>query len=87
MLALAWAEHSMTLSELSAGLEVSAEDLREAMRSLYRRHFLLISRGIRQIEDTYLLSRPAREYVSRYLLPETPRELPIETLRIANRRR
>ncbi len=87
MLALAWAEHSMTLSELSAGLEISAEDLREAMRSLYQRHFLLISRGIRQIEDTYLLSRPARKYVSRYLLPETPPELPIETLRIANKRR
>ena len=87
MLALAWAEHSMTLSELSASLETSAEDLREAMRSLYRRHFLLISRGIRQIEDTYLLSQPARAYVRRYLLPETPRKLPIEELKIAKRRR
>ncbi|MYD36820.1 MAG: hypothetical protein F4X20_07445 [Dehalococcoidia bacterium] len=87
MLALAWADHSMTLSELSASLETSAEDLREAMRSLYRRHFLLISRGIRQIEDTYLLSRPARDYVSRHLLPKTPSKLPIEELRIANRRR
>lgn len=61
MLALAWAEHSMTLSELSASLETSAADLREAMRSLYRHHFLLISRGIRQIEDTSCFhSPPAR---------------------------
>ena len=87
ILVLAWAERSMTLRELSASLETSAESLREAMRSLYRRHFLLVSRGIGQIEDTYLLSRPARLYARRYLLPETPRELPIETLSTPNKRR
>ncbi len=86
MLVLAWAERSMTLSELSSSLETSAEDLREAMRSLYRRRFLLISRGIGQIKDTYLLSQPARAYVRRYLLPETPRKLPIETLTAASKR-
>ena len=87
MLFLAQAERSMTLRELSAGLETSAEDLREAMRSLYRRHFLLISRGIGQIEDTYLLSQSARKYVLRYLLPEAPRELPIEVIRTTEKRR
>ena len=87
MLSLAQAERSMTLRELSAGLETSAEDLHEAMRSLYRRHLLLVSRGIGQIEDTYLLSQPARVYVRRYLLPETPRELPIEVIKTAHRRR
>ena len=87
ILFLAQAKRSMTLSELSAGLEISAEDLREAMRSLYRRHFLLVSRGIGQIKDTYLLSRPARAYVRSYLLPDTPRELPIEVLTTTSRRR
>ena len=87
MLFLAQAERSMTLRELSAGLETSAEDLREAMRSLYRRHFLLVSRGIGQIEDTYLLPQPARKYVRRYLLPETLGELPIEVPRITEKRR
>ena len=86
MLVLAWAERSMTLSELSASLETSAEDLREAMRSLYRRQFLLISRGIGQIRDTYLLSQPARAYVRRHLLPETPRKLPIENLTATSKR-
>ena len=86
MLVLAWAERSMTLTELSASLETSADDLRAAMRSLYRRQFLLISRGIGQIRDTYLLSKPAREYVRRHLLPETPSKLPIETLTAAGKR-
>ena len=87
ILFLAQAKRSMTLSELSAGLEIHAEDLREAMRSLYRHHFLLISRGIGQIKDTYLLSQPARAYARRHLLPDTPRELPIETITITNGRR
>lgn len=87
ILFLAHAKRSMTLSELSAGLETSAEDLREAMRSLYRRHFLLVSRGIGEIKDTYLLSQPARAYARRYLLPDTPRKLPIETVTITNGRR
>lgn len=87
MLVLARAKRSMTLPELSAALETSAEDLREAMRSLYQRHFLLISRGIGQFEDTYLLSQTARTYARRYLLPEMPRELPIEALTITNGRR
>jgi len=87
MLVLARAERSMTLSELSASLETSAENLREAMRSLYRGHLLLVSRGIGQLEDTYLLSQTARLYARRYLLPETPNELPIETETVTTRRR
>lgn len=87
VLLLAHAERSMTLQELSAGLETSAEDLYEAMRSLYQRHFLLMSRGFGQIEDTYLLSQSARLYVRRYLLPDTPSELPIEVLGTPNKRR
>ena len=50
------------------------------MRSLYRRRFLVISRGIGQIEDTYLLSQHARDYTRSHLLPESPRRLPIEAL-------
>ena len=87
MLFLAWAERSMTLRELSEGLEISADDLREAMRTLYLRHFLLVSRGVGKIEDTYLLSQPARKYVRHYLLPEAPRALPMETLTTTGKRR
>ena len=83
ILVLAQADRSLTLPELSARLETSAEDLREAMRSLYRRHFLLVSRGIGQIEDTYLLSQPARAYARHSLLPDTPRKLPIEPRKAA----
>ncbi len=78
ILVLAQADRSLTLPELSARLETPDEDLHEAMRSLYRRHFLLVSRGIGQIEDTYLLSQPARAYARLSLLPDAPRALPID---------
>ena len=80
LLVLARAERSITLTEISGRLETSPEGLRDAMRSLYRRRFLVISRGIGKIEDTYLLSQHARDYARSHLLPESPRRLPIEAL-------
>ena len=80
LLVLARAERSITLTEISGRLETSPEGLRDAMRSLYRRRFLVISRGIGKIEDTYLLSQHARDYARSHLLPESPRRLPIEAV-------
>ena len=86
MLALARAESSLGLRELGARLEIPGENLRNAMQSLYQRHFLLVSRGIGQLEDTYLLSQPARAYARRSLMPDAPRELSIETLTTTDKR-
>ena len=79
VLVLARAESSLTLGDIEGRLETSSEELREALRSLYRRRLLLASRGIGQMEDTYLLSRAAREHARR-LMPDSPRELPIEVV-------
>ena len=87
LLVLARAERSITLTEISGRLETSPEGLRDAMRSLYRRRFLVISRGIGKIEDTYLLSQHARDYARSHLLPESPRRLPIEAVTPTDRRR
>ena len=87
LLVLARAAKSLTMTEVSDQLETPPDALRDALRSLYRRRFLVISRGIGQIEDTYLLSQHARDYTRHNLLPDAPRHVAIEALTPANRRR
>ena len=87
LLVLARAAKSLTMTEVSGQLETPPDALRDALRSLYRRRFLVISRGIGAIEDTYLLSQHARDYARHHLLPDAPRHVAIEALTPATRLR
>ena len=87
LLFLARQASSVTLPDIIRGLEMERGDLRNTLRRLYRRRFIVISRGIRSIPDTYLLSGGARLYVRHHLLHDTVDRLPIETLTAANQRR
>ncbi len=80
LIVLAQSAHSVTLKGITDRLETAPTDLRDALRSLYRRRFLVISRGVGPSEDTYLLSRTARTYTRCHLLADLPHGLPIESL-------
>ena len=87
ILLLAWSERSRSWEELSSQLETPRDDLRDAIDSLLQRRFLVVSRGIGSLDDTYVLTKAARAYARRNLLPDAPRSLPIEELTPADKRR
>ena len=67
LLALVHASSSLSLEELAGRLEIGRGRLIRALQRLYERRYILVSRGIGPISDTYVLTEAARAHIRSHI--------------------
>ena len=67
LLALALAPSSLHLNEVADRLEINRGRLIRALERLYKRRYILVSRGIGPIADTYVLTEAARAHIRSHI--------------------